>query len=101
MKRAVARGRRQQWEFEAHEIAIQAFENANARVIGFLAAIAAESILGTAFRLVLLVVPPPFYFAIFAVCWDCYVRVLACPIACPCSTPARIRMHALACMLPS
>jgi len=59
-------------EVEAHEVAIQTIENAFLRVQAFLAAVAAESIIGTALRFTLLMIPWPFYIAIFQVCWDCY-----------------------------
>lgn len=68
-------------QVEAHEIAIQALENATLRVQAFLAAVAAESIVGTALRLVLLMIPWPFYIAIFQVCWNCYVRGTIYPAA--------------------
>jgi len=59
-------------EVEAHEIAVQAIENAYLRLQAFLSAIAAESIMGTAVRFTLLMIPWPFYIAVFQVCWDCY-----------------------------
>ena len=54
-------------EVEAHEVAIQTIENAFLRVQAFLAAVAAESIIGTALRFTLLMIPWPFYIAIFQV----------------------------------
>ena len=49
---------------EAHEIA--------RRTQAFMASLAGGSIIGTALRFTLFVLPWPFYDAIFSVCWDCY-----------------------------
>jgi hypothetical protein len=56
--------------------AVESVENAVAeahvRLASFLAAMADESIIGTTFRFLCLLIPWPFYFAVFKVCWDCY-----------------------------
>ena len=52
---------------EAHEIAMQTIENVSLRLQAFLAAIAHESIMGTALRFMLLFIPWPFYIAVFQV----------------------------------
>ena len=57
---------------EAHEIARQVAERAYWRTQAFMASLAGESIIGTALRFTLFVLPWPFYDAIFSVCWDCY-----------------------------
>lgn len=56
---------------EIHEAAIQALENVSLRLQAFLATVASKSLVGTALRFTLLLVPWPFYAFVFEVCWDC------------------------------
>ena len=57
---------------EAHEMIMNTVEDVSIRLQAFLAAVAAESIMGTAMRFTILVIPWPFYIGIFQVCWDCF-----------------------------